>query len=434
MINAYYKSPSHDFNLLCGDTFELLPQFNFKFDMIFADPPYFLSSGGISVQSGKVVCVDKGEWDKCMSLEEINEFNLKWISLCRDKLKDNGTIWISGTYHNIFSVANALTQLGFKILNVITWAKTNPPPNISCRYFTYSTEFIIWARKSAKVPHYYDYELMKHINGGTQMTDVWRLPAIAPWEKSCGKHPTQKPLCVLSRIIMSSTKPGAWILDPFAGSSTTGIAANLLGRRFLGIEREEEYAAISKARREEIERIENYGGFRRKIPDIVKAEDTLTDCFMCQEPLPIEILPFLEEGEEGIFIEPMKWIFNWLLMKSLSERMEKEELEPVVYDDSETLILGAKLLKNNKFDTAPTNRFWKEFGKRYNDGRKFYDKIDKVNCLKRNKLALWDVFQPHGKKNDIDAFLKNHPKIKQIVLVGKGVLKYYKPLDVFSLW
>ena len=150
MISPYYKSPTHDFNLICGDTFELLPKFKFQFDMIFADPPYFLSSGGITVQSGKVVCVDKGDWDKCMSQEDINAFNLKWLALCREKLKDNGSIWISGTYHNIFSVANCLTQLGYKILNVITWAKTNPPPNISCRYFTYSTEFIIWARKKEK--------------------------------------------------------------------------------------------------------------------------------------------------------------------------------------------------------------------------------------------------------------------------------------------
>ena len=293
MITPYYKSPSHDFNLICGDTFEILPQFDFKFDMIFADPPYFLSNGGISVQSGKVVCVNKGDWDKGMSQEDINEFNLKWISLCREKLKENGTIWISGTYHNIFSVANALTRLGFKILNVITWAKTNPPPNISCRYFTYSTEFIIWARKQEKVAHYYNYELMKHINDEKQMTDVWRLPAIAPWEKKCGKHPTQKPLCVLSRIILASTKPRAWILDPFAGSSTTGIAANLLGRQYLGIERDEKFAAISKDRREEIENLDNYFGFQGKIADIVKAKDSQTELFACQEALPIIPLSFL---------------------------------------------------------------------------------------------------------------------------------------------
>lgn len=296
MIKVYYQSSNHDFNLIHGDTFELLPQFNFKFDMIFADPPYFLSSGGISVQSGKVVCVNKGDWDKSMSQENINAFNLKWLSFCREKLKDNGTIWISGTYHNIFSVANCLTQLDYKILNVITWAKTNPPPNISCRYFTYSTEFIIWARKSEKVPHYYNYELMKHINGDTQMTDVWRLPAVAPWEKACTKHPTQKPLGLLSRIIMASTKPDAWILDPFAGSSTTGIAANLLGRRFLGIEQKEEFAKISKARREEIENGKTFAMYKRKIPDIVKAEDTQKDIFACDEAI-IERLPFLADDE-----------------------------------------------------------------------------------------------------------------------------------------
>ena len=169
---------------------------------------------------------------------------MEWIGLCREKLKDNGTIWVSGTYHNIFSVANCLTELGFKILNVVTWVKTNPPPNISCRYFTYSTEFIIWARKNEKKPHYFNYDLMKQLNDGKQMTDVWRLPAIAPWEKACGKHPTQKPLALLSRIIMASTRPGEWVLDPLCGSSTTGIAANLLGRRFLGIDQEEEFLKI----------------------------------------------------------------------------------------------------------------------------------------------------------------------------------------------
>lgn len=253
--NLFFQSQTGDFTLIQGDCVETLSKFKFGFDMIFADPPYFLSNGGISCQSGQVVCVDKGEWDKPSTPEEMDAFNMKWLSACRDHMKDNATIWISGTHHNIFSVQQQLLKLGFKILNVITWAKTNPPPNISCRYFTYSTEFIIWARKSPKVAHYYNYDLMKQLNGDKQMTDVWHLPAIGRWEKSCGKHPTQKPLGVLARLIQASTQPGAWILDPFSGSATTGIAANLLGRRYLGLEKEEEYLSMSKARREEIERM-----------------------------------------------------------------------------------------------------------------------------------------------------------------------------------
>lgn len=194
-------------------------------------------------------------------------FNRKWLSLCREKLKDNGTIWISGTYHNIFAIANLLTELGYKILNVITWAKTNPPPNISCRFFTHSTEFIIWARKFPKIPHKYNYELMKAINQGKQMTDVWRLPAIGRWEKSCGKHPTQKPLALLTRIILASTNEYDWILDPFAGSSTTGIAANLCGRRFLGIEQDLDFSKLSCLRRKELDNMSIKLKYRNKIHD-----------------------------------------------------------------------------------------------------------------------------------------------------------------------
>lgn len=267
MIIPYYKSSNRDFTLLEGDCVELLQRFDFKFDMIFADPPYFLSNGGISIQSGKVVCVDKGTWDKKETIISINDFNLKWLSLCKEKLKNNGTIWICGTYHNIFSIADALQYHKFKILNVITWVKTNPPPNISCRFFTHSTEFIIWARKQEKIPHYYNYNLMKRINNGKQMTDVWQLPSIARWEKSCGKHPTQKPLSLLTRIILASTKPNEWILDPFTGSSTAGIAASLVGRRFLGIEKEKEYLKLSKNRREEINNMDLYLSYRKKIKD-----------------------------------------------------------------------------------------------------------------------------------------------------------------------
>ena len=268
MIVPFYKSDDRAFTIVHGDCFDVLPQFDFKFDMIFADPPYFLSNGGISYQAGKVVCVDKGEWDKGGTPESIIEFNRKWLTLCREKLKENGTIWISGTHHNIFAIANLLTELGYKLLNVITWAKTNPPPNISCRFFTYSTEFILWARKSPKVPHKYNYELMKAINEGKQMTDVWRLPAIGRWEKSCGKHPTQKPLALLTRIILASTDEHDWILDPFAGSSTTGIAANLCDRRFLGIEQKCNFAILGKNRREELNNQEIRLYYRDKLSDL----------------------------------------------------------------------------------------------------------------------------------------------------------------------
>lgn len=266
MLNStFFKSDNGKFTLLHGDSLQLLKEFEFEFDMIFADPPYFLSNGGITCQNGQVACVDKGDWDKGGSLEYINSFNKEWISLCRDKLKEYGTIWISGTYHNIFSVANTLAELGFKILNVITWAKTNPPPNISCRYFTYSTEFIIWARKNKNIHHYFNYGKMKELNGGKQMKDVWLLPAIAAWEKAFGKHPTQKPLKLLSRIILASTKEDSWILDPFSGSSTTGIAANLLNRRYLGIEKEISYLELSKLRYQQIQDREVREDFFKKI-------------------------------------------------------------------------------------------------------------------------------------------------------------------------
>lgn len=222
-------------------------------DAIFADPPYFLSNGGISVHSGKQVCVDKGDWDKGGTPEYIYEFNRQWLALCRNKLRDNGTIWISGTHHNIHIVMRCLQELGYKVLNTITWQKTDPPPNLSCRYFNFSTELIIWARKFEKKPHKFNYETMKLLNGGSQMTDVWRIPAVGLWEKQEGKHPTQKPLRLLYRIILASTNEGDMLLDPFSGSGTTGIAANLLGRKYIGIEQNEQFCELSMRRRQALE-------------------------------------------------------------------------------------------------------------------------------------------------------------------------------------
>ena len=282
MLNPYFKSSDKNFYLLKGNSFDVLPQFEHKFDMVFADPPYFLSNNGLSIQSGKIVSVNKGKWDKSEGFQYVNDFNRKWLTLVRDKMKDDATIWISGTMHNIFSVGQILTELDFKILNVITWEKSNPPPNFSCRFFTHSAEQIIWARKNEKIPHYFNYALMKQLNGDKQMKDVWKLPAIAPWEKSFGKHPTQKPLSVLTRIILASTKPESWILDPFTGSSTTGIAANLANRRFLGIDQDESFLELSKKRKLEIENTRIAALYKQKINGFnTKQEYTL---FLATEP------------------------------------------------------------------------------------------------------------------------------------------------------
>ena len=245
-----FNSSYPDFTILQGDCMERLKEIeDNSIDAIFADPPYFLSNGGISVQSGKQVCVDKGDWDKGGTPEYIYEFNRKWLGLCRSKLKDNGTIWISRTHHNIHVVMRCLQELGYKVLNTITWQKTDPPPNLSCKYFNFSTELIIWARKHEKKSHKFNYETMKQLNGGSQMTDVWKIPAVSSWEKLQGKHPTQKPLRLLYRIILASTNEGDAILDPFSGSGTTGIAANLLGRKYIGIEQDRNFCDLAQRRR-----------------------------------------------------------------------------------------------------------------------------------------------------------------------------------------
>ena len=252
MDKIYYEEDS--VKLYKGDCINILDDIEAKsIDMIFADPPYFLSNGGITCKSGKMSNVDKGDWDKVSTFEEKYRFNNEWISKCKRVLKDNGTMWISGTIHNIYVVGFVLEELGFKILNNITWQKTNPPPNMSCRYFTHSTETILWAQKNDKKSHhFFNYELMKTLNAGKQMKDVWTGSLTKPSEKKCGKHPTQKPEYLLERIIQASTVPGDIVLDPFCGSGTTGVVANRLGRNFIGIDLSEEYLQITKKRLEAI--------------------------------------------------------------------------------------------------------------------------------------------------------------------------------------
>lgn len=238
--------------LIHGDTFAMMDKIQSEtVDLIFADPPYFLSHGGISCSGGKQVSVNKGDWDTLDTIAEKHRFNRKWIRRCRRILKSDGSIWISGTLHNIYSIGMALEQEGFKIINNITWQKTNPPPNLACRCFTHSTETILWAQLDNKKSHHmFNYQEMKEENGGKQMKDVWTSPLTPMSEKKEGKHPTQKPLFLLERILKASSRPEDMVLDPFCGSSTTGVAALRLGRRYIGIDNSMEYIQLSKRRLE----------------------------------------------------------------------------------------------------------------------------------------------------------------------------------------
>lgn len=216
--------------------------------MIFADPPYFLSNGGITCHAGKMVKVDKGAWDKSNGTEMNHEFVMAWMSRCQKLLQCNGTFWVSGTHHVIYSIGFALQKLGMKILNDITWEKPNPPPNLSRRYFTHSTETVIWAAKNEKSRHCFNYEAMRRMNSGKQMKTVWRIKPPSRVEKRFGKHPTQKPVQLLERIILASTREGDIVFDPFTGSGTTGVAAINLNRRFVGCELDEEFLSMSVKR------------------------------------------------------------------------------------------------------------------------------------------------------------------------------------------
>jgi site-specific DNA-methyltransferase (adenine-specific) len=215
------------------------------FDAIFADPPYFLSNGGITCQAGKMVKVDKGDWDQSRGPDLNHAFNREWLARCQRLLKPDGTLWVSGTHHVIFSIGFAMQQLGMKVLNDITWEKPNPPPNLSCRYFTHSTETILWAARDAKSRHLFNYQAMREANGGKQMKSVWKISAPSSGEKRGGKHPTQKPLALLERILLASTNPGDHVLDPFSGSGTTAVACLRLGRACTGIELDPAYNKLA---------------------------------------------------------------------------------------------------------------------------------------------------------------------------------------------
>lgn len=274
-MKAYYKNSN--FTLYQSNCLDILAHLEpSSVDMIFADPPYNLSNGGITCKNGKMTKVNKGKWDKSEGVDKDYEFHKSWISACHRLLKPNGSIWISGTYHSIYQCGFSLQKKGYHILNEICWFKPNASPNLSCRYFTASHETLIWARKSKQSKHRFNYKAMKkwennytksakcHMCGnkidieilhqkGKQMRSVWAIPTPPPSEKREGKHPTQKPIELLKRIITASTKRGDLVLDPFTGSSTTGIASYLLGRNFIGIDLEKKFLDLSIRRFEALQ-------------------------------------------------------------------------------------------------------------------------------------------------------------------------------------
>lgn len=265
--SLYWRDDEDGLYLFKGDCLILMEEIAAKypkgiFDLIFADPPYFLSNGGITCQAGKMVSVNKGAWDRLPSLKAMHRFNTEWLSLCKRVLTDNGTIFVSGTSHVIHSIGFAMQQLEFKILNDITWVKPNPPPNLSCRYFTHASETILWAAKSKRSKHKFNYAEMRQQAGGKQMRNVWpdirwddrdgqvflEIPPPATEEKAFGKHPTQKPLMLLERLLTAASDPGAFVLDPFVGSGTTVVAAQRLGRRCVGCDLEAQFLDVAKKR------------------------------------------------------------------------------------------------------------------------------------------------------------------------------------------
>lgn len=259
----FYQKNSPQIALYHGDCLDLLKQIPSKsIDVVFADPPYNLSNDGSSMHAGKRVSVNKGSWDKSRGVKEDFAFHRKWIKACKRVLKDTGTMWISGTYHSIYQCGFALQHYGYHILNEISWYKPNAAPNIACRMFAASHETLIWAKKDKNAKHYFDYQAMKHgewkedrlKNPGKQMRSVWALNTPGVKEKVHGKHPTQKPLALLERIVKASvpSNEDAIVLDPFTGSSTTGIASLKNGVHFMGFDSQKEYLNLSKKRIKEV--------------------------------------------------------------------------------------------------------------------------------------------------------------------------------------
>lgn len=277
-MKPFYKNSG--VRLYNGDSVEVLNSLPAQsVDLIFADPPYNLSNGGFSVHAGKRVSVNKGAWDKSNGVAKDFEFHSNWITACSRALKENGALWVSGTYHSIYACGFALQSQGWHLLNEIIWYKPNASPHLACRMFAASHETLIWARKTKKAKHHFNYNLMKKTEwagdfikkADRQMRSVWAINTPRSIEKKFGKHPTQKPELLLERIILACTNEGDIVLDPFCGSATTGVVALRHNRNFVGIDAEKDYLETMA-----INRIED-----------VMLERSLTNpdlCFNIKEP------------------------------------------------------------------------------------------------------------------------------------------------------
>jgi site-specific DNA-methyltransferase (adenine-specific) len=240
---TYYEDKQ--FTLLCGDCLDIIGLYDIEtFDCIVADPPFFLSNGGLTFRDSKIQSVNKADWDVSRGRDELIKFTDNWLHQAKMALKADGTIWVMGTYHSIFETGYIMKNLGFEILNHVIYTVPNPPPSWSKRRFQYCTTSIIWARKP-NGKHIFNYEVSRDRGF---LKDLWLSKIAPPSERKFGKHPTQKSEDLLTRIILSSTKEGDLVLDPFTGSSTTGAVALRYGRRFVGIDTEESYLEISKKR------------------------------------------------------------------------------------------------------------------------------------------------------------------------------------------
>lgn len=246
-----------NWKVVSGDSFKKLRSLeDGSIDFVFSDPPYFLSNGGTSVKSGKRVSVDKGNWDKSKGYENDKAFHKAWLSLCLSKLKPEGSLVVSTTHHSLFKIGSAIEELGLKVLNEIIWYKPNGAPNLGRRHLTASHETLIWATRQDNRDYTFNYASLREgkfpgdqlKKDGKQMRSVWHIPTTPKSEKKFGSHPTQKPLNLLNRVILAFTNEGDLILDPFCGSGTTGVAAVIGNRSFIGFEAERKYTLLARKR------------------------------------------------------------------------------------------------------------------------------------------------------------------------------------------